>query len=195
MNRIAILYGCVLLASSAIAEEQQSTLTFDTLYKAVSAENLLEDLNDIEKEEVDETSLILSEIVYVEEDDVALGFETSDYLPEDFDPYTYYFDLNSIEFVEDENEMDLGFDTRPLLPEGFDPFSDNVGLASINFMEEDHIDLGFDTASYLPEGFSPYEAYFDLNSIIYIEDEDLEIEIDPISYIGQSSKTTPKLCK
>ena len=44
----------------------------------------------------DEKHFDISSIEYIEEEDFDLGFNTSEYLPEDFDPYQYYFDLNSI---------------------------------------------------------------------------------------------------
>ena len=119
----------------------------------------------------------VSEIVYIEEEtSIDLGFDTADYLPEDFDPYNVYFDIDSVEFIDDEIE-ELGFDTAAYLPEGFNAYANPGNLDGINYIEEESIDLGFDTSKYIPEDFNPYEFYFDLDSVEYIEDED-ELEFD-----------------
>ena len=119
----------------------------------------------------------VSEIAYIEEEtSIDLGFDTIDYLPEGFDPYNVYFDVNSVQFIEDE-AIELGFDTTAYLPENFNAYANPGSLEGINYIEEEVIDLGFDTAKYIPEDFSPYEFYFDLDSVEYIEDED-EIEFD-----------------
>ncbi|MEM0932315.1 MAG: hypothetical protein AAGJ12_07605 [Bacteroidota bacterium] len=67
------------------------------------------------------------------------------------------FDIDSVEFIEDEQEWELGFDTALYLPENFDPYSGIISVKAINFVDEcDEVDLGFETAGYLPEGFDPY---------------------------------------
>lgn len=119
----------------------------------------------------------LSEIVFIEEESpIDLGFNTADYLPEGFDPHTVYFDIKSIEFIENEY-TDLGFDTKEYLPENFNAYANPNSLDGINFMEEEEVDLGFDTKEYLPGNFDPYEFYLDLDTVEYIEDEE-EIDID-----------------
>jgi len=46
--------------------------------------------------------LDINTIKYIEEEEVIdLGFDTADYLPEGFNPYEVYFDLNSVQFIED----------------------------------------------------------------------------------------------
>ncbi|MEM8845796.1 MAG: hypothetical protein AAFY00_09485 [Bacteroidota bacterium] len=174
MNRLVILYGCVLLSSSAIAEVQQDA------WDIASAEVILESEGKLEtfSNEVSNTSetffFDINEIEYIEDEDIELGFDTKDYLPEDFDPYTAYLDLNSIEFVEQGDETFLGFDSTKFLPLGFDPYTEAIGVQAVNFMTDEDVELGFDTAKYLPEGFSPFEVYFDLNSIIYIDIEKMD---------------------
>ena len=105
---------------------------------------------------VSERDYVLS-IPFIEEaEEIDLGFDPADYLPEDFDPHKVYFDLNAIEYVEFGND-ELGFDTAPYLPEGFDPYTDVVPVGSVNYIKDDEIDLGFDTAKYLPKNFDPYK--------------------------------------
>lgn len=121
--------------------------------------------------------LDLDEVIYIEEEiPVELGFDTEDYLPEDFNPYEQYVDLNSVEFIEEEEDSwDLGFDASVYLPEDFNPYAIPSDAMNIDYIEEgeDDFDLGFDTAEYLPEGFNPHEFYVDLDAIDYYEDDDL----------------------
>lgn len=104
-----------------------------------------------EKEEFD-----INSITYIpEEDEIILGFDVTDYLPEGFDPYKQYVDLNSIEFVEDEPVLKLN--TSKYLPKGFDAYADPKGIEGINYIDEnDTFDLNFDAKEYLPEGFNAY---------------------------------------
>ena len=121
----------------------------------------------------------LDEIVYIEEEmEIDLGFDTADYLPEDFDPNKQYVDLNSIEFIEEGEVADLGIDTAAYLPEDFNPYAFPTDIMSVDYIEEgeDTIDLGFDTEEFLPEGFDPHELYVDLDAIEYIEEDVWEIE-------------------
>ena len=64
----------------------------------------------------------LVEVVFIElEPEVEFGFDTTDYLPEEFDPFTQEVMMSTIHFVEDDT-IELGFDTEAYLPENFDPY-------------------------------------------------------------------------
>lgn len=94
-------------------------------------------------------------IVYMEEDDeLDLGFDTADYLPEDFDPYTYYFDLNSVDFVTDEAEIKVA----DRLPQDFDAYAYPTDVKGFNYIDsKDEINAKeLNTQKYLPAGFDPY---------------------------------------
>ncbi len=180
MNKLMVIYGCALLSGAAIANERQNEVG-DYPADCIS-EGII----------CDATELDLNEIVFIEEEDLNLGFDTADYLPKNFNPYKTYFDINSIPYVEDEDDFDLGFDTANHLPEGFDAYTDIVPVGSINYIEMEDMELGFDTKEYLPEGFSPYEFYFNLDWIPYIEDEDdLELHLS-ISMMKLRTKMTSK---
>lgn len=105
-----------------------------------------------EREEFD-----INSITYIqEEDEIILGFDVADYLPEGFDPYKQYIDLNSIEFMEDENIIKL--DTSKYLPKGFDAYANPKGIEGINYIDEnDNVVLNFDAKKYLPKGFNAYK--------------------------------------
>lgn len=198
MNKLLMIYSCVLLGSTAVANDQQSTavpVVETKLESTGTFENnfTVLQINAGVKEAASKLyfmynakpfELNLNEIEFVEEDLVEdLGFDTADYLPEGFNPYETYFDLNSIIYIEEENELNLGFDTLNHLPEDFDPYSETVDVHSINYIENEDLDLGFDTRDYLPEGFSPYKAYLDLNSITYLEEEDIDLGFDTSTYL------------
>lgn len=99
----------------------------------------------------------LDSVEYIEEEEVIeLGFDTADYLPEGFDPYAFYFDVNSVEFIEEFDLKDI--QVKNLLPKGFDAYSDPKGIEGINYIDpNDEIVLDFNTKKYLPKGFDAYK--------------------------------------
>ncbi len=194
MNKLLILCGLVMLGTTTITEESQQE-NFENqvvytnnveVYKAV--EKLYESTTEPERRtpkfiatvDSHKEVLFLNEINFIDiedEEEVDLGFDTSDYLPEGFDAFEVYFDIHSVAFEEFEEEDELSLDFSQYLPENFNAYTAVVSLESINYIEVEDlevVDLGFNTADYLPEGFNPYERHFDLNSITYIEDDDLE---------------------
>lgn len=102
----------------------------------------------------------VNSIEYIEEEiNFDLGFDTADYLPENFNPFVTYFDLEAILFIEDEivlskrNKRKL----KRKLPKNFDAYADPKGIEGINYIDEnDKIEIDFDTQKHLPEGFNPY---------------------------------------
>ncbi|WP_019668787.1 hypothetical protein [Eudoraea adriatica] len=200
MNKLLLLCGLVLLGTTTTPQENKlttnCTLTEDSTHVSIDDVNNPEVLAmQIETEwkapKLVSRTLVnapedikVSEIVYIEEEtSIDLGFDTVDYLPEGFDPYDVYFDINSVEFIDDE-VTELGFDTAAYLPENFNAYANPGTLDAINYIEEEAIDLGFDTAKYLPEGFDPHEFYLDLDSVEYIEDEDdLDFNFSTADYL------------
>ncbi len=98
----------------------------------------------------------VNSIEYVEEEiEVVLNFDVADYLPEDFDPYKMYVNLDAIEFVEEELESSS---LEKHLPINFNPYAYPQDAQSINYIDEDdEIQLNFAVKEYLPEGFNPYK--------------------------------------
>ena len=201
MNKLLLLCGLVMLGTTTTPQENKlttnCTLTEDSTYVSMDDVNNSEVLAMHIETEWKAPKLVsrtlvhapedikVSEIVYIEEEtSIDLGFDTADYLPEGFDPYNVYFDVNSVEFMDDE-DIELGFDTASYLPENFNAYANPYSLDAINYIEGEAIDLGFDTAKYLPEGFDPYEFYFDLDSVEYIEDEDeLDLNFNTEDYLS-----------
>nr|WP_299388046.1 hypothetical protein [Allomuricauda sp.] len=67
----------------------------------------------------------VASVVFIEdvhEDELCLGFNTAEYLPENFDPYAGEFSLDAINYIEENDEVELNFDTSGYLPNGFDPY-------------------------------------------------------------------------
>ncbi len=97
----------------------------------------------------------INTIEYIEEEDeIDLGFDVADYLPEGFDPYKMYVDLNAIDYIEEEIEI---ADFSQHLPEGFDAYAFPTDVQSINYIDEnDSFSVDFDTKKHLPEGFNAY---------------------------------------
>tara|TARA_R110002167_G_scaffold23281_4_gene82724 strand:+ start:7025 stop:7405 length:381 start_codon:yes stop_codon:yes gene_type:complete len=105
---------------------------------------------------LDNKELDLDTVVYIEEElHPVLGFNTSDFLPEGFDPYEVYFNVNGIDYIESEPNIKVR--TKRYLPENFDAYAFPKDAASFNYIDEnDDISLNFDTKANLPEGFDPY---------------------------------------
>ena len=65
----------------------------------------------------------ISSVEFVEEElEWELGFDTAQYLPENFDPYSGIISVKAINFIKDCDEVELGFETDGYLPQGFDPY-------------------------------------------------------------------------
>ena len=193
MNKLFILCGLVMLGTTTTPQESKltsnCTTSEDSIHVSIADVNSHE-LLAMETETVWKAPKLVSrisvkapedikmaEIVFIEEESsIDLGFDTAEYLPEGFDPYSVYFDVNSIVFIDDET-TDLGFDTEEYLPTNFNAYANPNSIDGINYIEEEVVDLGFDTTKYLPEGFDPYEFYLDLDSVEYIEDEE-ELDFD-----------------
>jgi len=90
------------------------------------------------------------------EEEPELGFDTAQYLPEDFNPFlgmqTVHDDLGLIEV---EENIDLGFNTKEYLPKGFNPYKGMIfDVADIVVIEdEEEFILDFNAKDYLPNGF------------------------------------------
>ena len=122
-------------------------------------------------------ALDLNKIVFLEsEEQIDLGFDTADYLPEDFNPNEVYVDLNKVTYMEFDEDTLLELNIADYLPEDFNAYAIPADIRSISYIKEEPV-LNFDTTAYLPEGFDPYEYYFDIHSVEYIEDDD-EVELD-----------------
>ena len=151
MSKLLLIYGCALLSSSPVTEEQQSSLNQPVQETKTEIQSTFENSISVLRINAEVQNLA----------DTYMGWEED----------SAEFDLDEIEFVEDEAEIDLGFDTSAYLPEGFNPYENYFDLNSIIFLEED-VEFNLDTESYLPSDFDAYSEVLDVHSINYIEEED-----------------------
>ena len=94
-------------------------------------------------------------VIFIEEvKPVDLGFDTAQYLPDNFDPYGLPENIMDVSFIEEETEVELDFDVRQYLPELFDPYKKYFDLSTIEFIEEEEvIEFDFAIQDYLPRDF------------------------------------------
>lgn len=203
MNKLLALCGLVMLSATTTSQEVNDTPQIKERVVVTSIEATEEcnpviyaintSMNEVSfewnsnMESETPVAVNLDDIIYIEEEtDLELGFDTAEYLPDNFDPHKQYVDLDAIAFIEDDNSFELGFSTEEYLPEGFNAYADATDFRNIDYIEEgeDDFDLGFDTAEYLPEGFDPHDVYVDLDAIEYIEDDVIDFDY----LIGYSTK-------
>jgi len=111
----------------------------------------------------DENQFDLSSIEYIEEENFDLGFNTSEYLPEDFDPYTYYMNLDSIAYVE---EVAVNINSEKNLPKDFNVYANPKNFRNISYIDPtDETRLELDTEEYLPADFNPYSRTSETDNI------------------------------
>ena len=98
----------------------------------------------------------INSITYIEDEiEIDLGFDTADYLPEDFDAHQVYFDLNGVDYIEED--LAIEWDTKEYLPKEFNAYAYPTDVQSINFIDgSDTFALGFDTQNYLPLNFNAF---------------------------------------
>ncbi|HEA20109.1 hypothetical protein LCGC14_2012650 [marine sediment metagenome] len=101
---------------------------------------------------------VISSVTYIDDDvDFELGFDTAEYLPEGFNPYKVYIDLEAVIFIEDEATDSVN--TKKYLPSNFNAYAYPTDVAAFNYIDEkDTVEMDFDSQPYLPNGFDPYEG-------------------------------------
>ncbi len=195
MNKLFILCGMVLLGITSTPQEDNSNELLSSnelqgIYLTVLNEDpntefwmseVFFDTSDLDTENLDIASIPYEEL----EEDIPLGFDTTEYLPENFDPKVSYIDLKAVPYLKMAEYEDIGFDTAAYLPASFDPYAIPQDFMDISFIEEEEevVDLGFDTRPYLPEGYDSFEEVLDLDSIIFIEEEDFKYGFNTSKYL------------
>ena len=158
MKNAAILLSTMLVSLSLFSFSGKDACLnsedSDCIYESNNpfAEGLLLD-EEIRNLSIDQINLI------EEEEEIVLGFNTSAYLPQGFNPYNgMELDLDDIIVEELEEEIVLGFDPADYLPIGFNAYAGmELDLNDIVVEElEEEINLGFEVMNYLPKGFDPY---------------------------------------
>ena len=105
----------------------------DTFYSLDNEKQKLEQVLFTQLEDLYTENFEISEIVVIElEEEVELGFDTSMFLPVDFNALKGKNDLdwNSIELIEIEEDIEINFDTKAYLPLGFDPYKGMITISN-----------------------------------------------------------------
>jgi hypothetical protein len=103
----------------------------------------------------------INSIAYIEEVDFDLGFDTSEYLPEDFDPYSHYVNLNTISYLED---VYVFIDSEKKLPKQFNAYANPSDFRYVSYIDPmDEIKFELETAEHLPADFNPYSRVSPIN--------------------------------
>jgi len=93
------------------------------------------------------------------------------------------FDLDSIEFIEEEDVISLGFDTADYLPEDFDAHAFYFDINSVEFIEESDM-VGKRIKNRLPKYFDPYANPEGIEGINYIDpNDDFNIDFNTKKYL------------
>ncbi len=133
---------------------------------------------------VEEPAMVEDICVYEVEEEVAIDFDTTQYLPNDFNALKGIGDLdwNTIELVELEEEVVIDFDTKQYLPKDFNSLKGMYDLDwdSIELVElEEEVTINFDTKQYLPKEFNSLKGLYDLDwSTIELIEIEEEVDID-----------------
>ena len=110
------------------------------------------------------------------EDPFELGFDTADYLPEDFDPNEIYVDLEEFVLVPVTEEEPVVIQPGSL-PEDFDPYAAPKDVMQVSYLDpadqEAALEPGLEVEDHLPEDFDPYET----ESRVYAQTVDQEVII------------------
>lgn len=102
------------------------------------------------REFVNNSPLEMDTITYLEEEEIAsLDFDTSEYLPEDFNPYAAPSNFMHISFIKGKDAVELGFDTKQYLPEAFNPHRYFFDINSVDYIEEEVSDPYMDVQRFL----------------------------------------------
>jgi len=127
MYRLALLFT-VFFALNATAKTNNGSyyLNIDSI-DVNCEENELEQIvfASIEDSTFENFDINSIEVIELEEEEVELGFNSKDYLPENFNALKGKHDLDwkSIELVEIEEEVEFSFDIEAYLPNNFDPIT------------------------------------------------------------------------
>ena len=95
------------------------------------------------------------------------------------------FDVNSINYIEEETEIELGFDTADYLPDGFDPYKVYFDLGSVTYIEEALPEIS-GLSSYLPADFDAYAYPSAVEGFNYLDaNDDIVLDFDPAQYLPE----------
>jgi len=124
MYRLSLLFSLLISLTINAKTENQSA------YNNSNSEFIALEINQFEIEQdvfsnVVDLTLNVDDIEVIElEEDVDINFDTTQYLPENFNPLAGKNDIDwsNVELIDLEEEVTLGFNTKDYLPENFNPY-------------------------------------------------------------------------
>jgi hypothetical protein len=123
MYRLSLLFS--LLISLTINAKTENLSAYNSNSEFIALEiNQFEIEQDVFSNVVDLT-LNVDDIEVIElEEDVDINFDTTQYLPENFNALAGKNDIDwsNVELIDLEEEVTLGFNTKDYLPENFNPY-------------------------------------------------------------------------
>ena len=124
MLRQLFAFGFALVAWNATAEIGPNDIPLDDIL-ALEIEQMELELDLFEDAYICEEVVSIESIdLYEPEEELEIGFDTTEYLPEGFDAREGMDDIDwsAIELFEIEEEDDFDFNTKDYLPVGFNPY-------------------------------------------------------------------------
>jgi hypothetical protein len=124
MYRLSLLFSLLISLTINAKTENQSA------YNNSNSEFIALEINQFEIEQdvfsnVVDLTLNVDDIEVIElEEDVDINFDTTQYLPENFNALAGKNDIDwsNVELIDLEEEVTLGFNTKDYLPENFNPY-------------------------------------------------------------------------
>jgi len=124
MYKLSLLFSLLISLTINAKTENQSA------YNNSNSEFIALEINQFEIEQdvfsnVVDLTLNVDDIEVIElEEDVDINFDTTQYLPENFNPLAGKNDIDwsNVELIDLEEEVTLGFNTKDYLPENFNPY-------------------------------------------------------------------------
>jgi len=164
MYRLILLFS-VLFALNADAKINKNHDYLNSEFISLNSEKRqMENILFAKVKDSNNVNVEVSDVKVIElEEEIELGFDTTYYLPQDFNALEGMYDLdwNSINLIEVEEEVELGFDTTKYLPQNFSALKgkDDVDWNTVKLIEiEEEVGIDFDTNTYLPNNFNPFEG-------------------------------------
>lgn len=149
MSNLLTLYVCALLSGNTVAEQEQNGLAFAQPI-VVTTQNVVDHtanenssipfLTDFVSAQAatNASEVILEKNEFKDkikrDNGLDLGFETANYLPQNFDPYAVPKTIHVIDFIEEEEEVILNFNTADYLPEDFNPYEAYFNVHDLEIM-------------------------------------------------------------
>ncbi|WP_104734579.1 hypothetical protein [Hanstruepera ponticola] len=125
MKLVFLMSSLILAASTVVTDSPNEEPDDLSSYKTESVLSEKAHLETLLFHNPDAEPIAIEDIHVLElEEEVCYGFDTSKYLPPNFNPLKGKHDLDwsKIDLVELDEEVNLGFDTKDYLPKGFNPY-------------------------------------------------------------------------